>query len=148
MSFDFSPLTEEQLELAEFLPEGWYDFEVIKSERKTSKAGNPMCALQLKVWGESIKIVFDYLVFSSVNLNIKKVKRFCDTTGLAEEYKKGSIREDLQGLCGRVFIGIQDEMPNPNGGMYPKKNVVVEYAKEEFKLKEIKEDKFNDEIPF
>lgn len=132
MSYHFTPLTDQEIEeqTSMLVEEGVYEFEVIKSERKNSKAGNPMAALTLKIWDKSGKTsnVFDFLVFSSVALNIKKIKRFCDSVGLTEAYLTGQIPDELEHLCGKVQLGIENEMPKPNGGFYPKKNIVVEYV--------------------
>lgn len=130
MSYSFTPLTQEQLDSAGLAEEGIYNFEVIKSTKKTSKSGNPMAELQITIWDKNGKnhSLFDYLVFSNIPLNIRKVKNFCDTTGLVEEYKKGNLPEELQGKCGKVSIGIQGNQPNPKGGVYPSKNVVLDYV--------------------
>lgn len=152
MSYNFTPKTDEELYTVDVVPRGVYGFEVLKSERMTSKAGNPMCKLNLRFWDAEgkPKFIFDYLVFSDINLNIRKVKHFCDSVGLTEEYKKGEIPEDLTGRCGEFELGIEDERPNPNGGMFPKKNTVADYIKkkqsEEVNTKS--EDEFNDDVPF
>jgi len=157
MSYNFTPLSDEEINSIGLLKEGNYSFEVIKSTRKVSKSGNPMAELQILLWDNEGKqhTVFDYLVFSHVNLNIKKVKHFCDATGLKEEYKKGQLPENLERLAGNAIIGIRDEQPKPNGGFYPRKNYVIDYIESnpvtsmpssspEFKP----EEELNDDIPF
>jgi hypothetical protein len=128
--YNFTPMTDEQINSSNIIDAGIYDFEVIKSVRKASKAGNPMAELTINVWDNQGKqhSIFDYLVFSNIALNIKKIKHFCDATGLSKQYERGSLPEQLVRLCGKVEIGIKDEQPNPNGGTYPKKNVVVDYV--------------------
>lgn len=153
MSFNFEPLTEAELQTANLIEPGVYDFEVIKSTKRPSKAGNPMAELTLNVWDKKgkTKTVFDYLVFTSAALSIKKIKHFCDSTGLVEEYKKGSLPEELVGLSGKVAIDIQDEMPKPSGGYYPSKNVVIDYMKEglvESKSANSSDSFKDDDIPF
>ena len=130
MTYSFNPMTDEELDTYNLLPDGIYAFEVAKSTRKVSKAGNQMAALQLYVWDKEGKmhIVFDNLIFSTVPLNIKKVKRFCDTTKLSKEYKEGRIPEDLTKRNGFVEIGTEDAKPKEGGGFYPKKNIVIEYV--------------------
>ncbi len=152
MSYKFTPMTDDELSMSNLMDEGCYSFEVIKSAKRISKSGNPMAELQLRVWdmrGQE-HIVYDYLVFSTVNLNKRKVKHFCDAVGLEEEYKNGMIPEELEKYSGKVHIGIQDEMPNPKGGNYPKKNMVIDYIQgnTQTKLKEVNEKEFNDDIPF
>ena len=155
MTYNFTPLTDEQIDALNLLEEGIYNFEVIKAERKVSKSGNPMAELQLNVWDNSGKnhLVYDYLVFSSINLNIRKVKHFCDSVGLSDQYKEGSIPEELERYAGQVKIGIKEQQPNPNGGFYPKKNHVIDYVldspKEKGTIESLEEDNFlNDQIPF
>lgn len=162
MSYDFIPLSEEDLNRTELVEDGVYDFEVIKSTRKVSRGGNPMAELNLKVWGKDGKeyFMFDYLVFSSVNLNIRKVKHFCDAVGLQNEYKIGQLPEELIGFSGKAHIIFKegDLIPEdklkgkPVGSKYPDKNIVEDYIAHEIKpstLQPIKENSIiNDDIPF
>lgn len=165
MSYNFTPMTEEEINAANLMEEGIYNFEVVKSSYKTSKAGNPMAELNIMVWDHDgkQKIIFDYLIFSHVPLNIKKVKHFCDTVGLQEEYKKGQIPEDLERLSGKVKIIIQkgqlipeDKLQGkPKGSCYPDKNAVEDYVmtdkgavKQEANPSKEVDDFFDDEIPF
>jgi len=135
MSYSFSPMTEEELNSFPMLEPGVYDFEVLKSTRKVSKSGNDMAEINICVWDKEGKVnqLFDYLVFSKVAMNIRKVKHFCDATGLSENYQRGQLPEELEGLGGKVEIGIKEKQPNSNGGFYPEKNVVVDYVKREVK---------------
>ena len=110
MSFLFDPLSDAELDAIDIMPEGVYDFSVSKAIRKTSKSGNPMCELRLTVWDNSGKSynIFDYLVFSKIPLNIKKISRFCKAVGLEKEYQTGQIPSELENYAGTVQIGIQD----------------------------------------
>lgn len=152
MSFTFTPLTDEQIEAISMVEPGEYDFTVLYSQRKISRAGNPMCQLQLQIWDREgcSRLINDYLVFSSVPLNIKKVSHFCKSVGLDEQYDKGNIQEDLSGLNGKCVIGIDEEEPNPNGGFYPKKNSVRDYLKciKKEEKQAVIDEKFNDDVPF
>ncbi len=150
MSYNFNPLSDEELDAINMVEPGRYNFEVIKDTKKMSKSNNPMAELLLKVWDKTGKThtVFDYLVFSNVNLNIRKVKHFADTAGLQEEYKKGQFPESLTGLCGEVDIDIQDEQPKPSGGFYPKKNYVVDYATQSKYVKQANDSKGHADLPF
>lgn len=67
MSYSFIPMTDEEIDAMNLVPEGQYDFSVLKSVRKTSKAGNPMAELTIQYWDIEGKehTVFDYLVFSA-----------------------------------------------------------------------------------
>lgn len=130
MSFNFTPLSDEEIDAINLIDPGIYNFSVVKSTRKLSKSGNHMAELQLSIWDMAGKthLIFDYLVFSNVPLNIRKVKHFCDAVGLQEDYKKGQLPEELNNFCGKAEVGIQEAQRNPSGGMYSKKNVVVDYV--------------------
>lgn len=155
MSYNLTPMTEEELNAFDVIQEGIYDFEVLKSERQTSKSGNPMAKLQINVWDTNGKstVIFDYLVFSSVKFCTRKIKHFCESAGIVEDYLKGNIREELERLSGKVHIGVQDIMPNPTGGYYPAKNVVIDYvtkdnASHSGAPKRESDEFLNDQIPF
>lgn len=151
MVYMINPKTEEEL-LDVVLPKGRYKFEVLKSEGKISSTGNPMNDISLGLHGNNqIGNVRDFLVFSDKNLNIRKIKHFCDATGLQEEYKKGQIRDSFLGLTGEVDIDIEEKQSNGKGGFYPEKNIVVDYVKNPTKqaAPELKaEPAFDDDIPF
>lgn len=151
--YTFTPMTDEDFNALNLMEDGIYDFEVVRSTKRISKQGNLMAELNINVWDKQGKqhLIFDYLVFSTIPLNIKKVKHFCDATGLIEEYKKGEIPEDLERLSGKVHIGIREPKPNPSGGFYPKTNTVIDYvANKENKSTVPTTDNeiVDDEIPF
>lgn len=154
MSYSFNPITEEELNRSELVDDGVYDFEVIKATKKLSRAGNPMAELNIMFWDKEgqVHTLFDYLVFSTVNLNIKKVKHFCDATGLSKEYEKGELPEELQGLCGKFSLKTKEQKPDGKGGFYPSKNIVDDYVmtdKGAVKYETQKDDKFIDnDVPF
>lgn len=139
MSYSFNPKTDEEIARSNLLEAGVYNFEVGKAERQISQSNNPMAKLNLKVWDANglVVPVFDYLVFSDVNLCIKKVKHFCEAVGLAEEYKQGQIPEELEGYSGKLELKVEEGglIPDdklkgkPKGSKYPDKNVVVDYIK-------------------
>lgn len=159
MSYTFPAFTDEELNAVNLIEPGFYNFEVAKAERQTSQKGNPMAKLTLKIWDNAGKTqtLFDYLVFSNVPLNIRKVKHFCDAVGLVEEYRRRELPEELAHYCGKVEIGIEEEQPKKEGGMYPRKNKVVDYVMtdkgavkhENIASKQHAEEPFfNDDVPF
>lgn len=149
MSYSFKPMTEEEFSTYKLLEEGDYEFEVVKSTRKTSKSGNAMAELNIGVWDKEGKqyFIYDYLVFSNVPLNIKKIKHFCDAVGLQDQYKQGIIPDALEGNSGKVSIGTKDKESNGNGGFYPAKNFVIDYISSNSK-KEKTDNFIDDELPF
>lgn len=156
MSYFDIPISDEEVESFGLLEQGIYDFVVIKSQRKTSRANNPMAELQLKVWDKQgvTHTIFDYLIFSNIPMNIKKVKHFCFSTGLKEEYENRKVPEILEGLSGKAEIGIRLEEPKPEGGFYPRKNIVVDYVEKNDKVgtanneQSDKKEFLDDDIPF
>ena len=144
----FDPQSEEQLQTSMLLPKGDYPYRVIKSEDKISAAGNEYIALILKVYDHEGK---EHAVFTNLAL-VKLIKHFCDVNGLEELYKSGNIEAyQLSGKCGGlVSLDIEPEKPNPRGGMYRPKNVVLDYI--QGAMQQVKSEKgvdFEDsDIPF
>jgi len=135
MSYTFKPLSDEEIESGsnfKLLEEGEYTFEVEKSVHEISKNNNPMAKLIIRIWdndGLTVSI-FDYLIFSNVGWNIKKIKKFCNSVGLQDAYKKGQLPDDLAGFSGRVLISIQEPMPKKDkvDEFHPRKNIVKDYV--------------------
>lgn len=123
---NFTPLNEEEIQVASLLPEGLYNYLVIKSEDKVSKAGNEYIGLTIKVWDNIGK---EHQIFTNLAL-IKLLKHFCDANGMQEEYNSGNVPAEkcFNKSGGHVIIGIEGEKPNPNGGMYRAKNIVKDYV--------------------
>lgn len=155
-SLPIAPPTEEELDKMDLMESGIYDFEVLKSTSKISKSGNPMSEINVKVYNKdgSSKCFFDYLVFSSANMCVRKVKHFCETVGWSDRYESNNIPEEMEGLTGKLSLGVQEQKPNPNGGFYAAKNVVLDYIKKDSLTfnsapKAAKEEDFlNDDLPF
>lgn len=159
MTFNFNPMTEEELNASNLVEEGIYEFEVLRSTREQSRAGNAMAKLNIRYVDKEGRghTLFDYLVFSDVPLNIRKVKHFCESIGLVEEYKKGLLPEELGGYRGQFKISIQkgQEIPvdklngKPLGSCYPDKNVVEDYVGRVESAKSVPSDiNFDSQIPF
>ena len=149
--FEFQSMTEEQIDRLGLMEEGKYDFEVVKSERKSSSKGNPMAELQLKVWGNDghARILRDYLVFTPQQLCMRKIKHFCEAVGLEEEYKKGQIPEKLDTYCGRLKLEIKAAEVGKDGKDYPAKNNVADYLKRsKNEPRNVIDKNFDDDIPF
>lgn len=145
----FTPLTEEELQVADLLPDGAYDYKVLKSEDRVSQSGNEYIALTLLIKTNEGKT---HLVFTNLAL-IKLLKHFCDVNSMQDFYNSGDVAAfrcmDMAG--GRVLIGTEPEKPNPNGGVYRAKNIVKDYiaSPNGSSLKPLPDSDFtNDEIPF
>ena len=126
--FTFEPMTEDEIKALNLIDPGVYDFEVIKAEQRTSKSGNPMIELVLKVrdMNDRERQITDYLV--NMKSMMFKIKHFADSVGLQDKYAQGTFSErDCVGRSGKVEITIQKGQPNPNGGMYADKSAVKDY---------------------
>jgi hypothetical protein len=124
--FNFTPKRED--ELVDLLEEGDGDYEVTAAEAQTSKAGNPMIKLSLKVWDKNCqeKYVYDYLILNNVSkFSLRKIRHFCYSNGMADMYEAGRFSAaDCVGKAGRCAIGIQHDKE----GKYPPKNVINDYS--------------------
>jgi hypothetical protein len=84
----FQSKTEQQIDSEELTPEGWHEAEVTSAEEKTSKTGNPMIEIRLKVYtpnGE--RTMRDWMLPTFP----RKLKHFCDAAGLESEYTLGCV---------------------------------------------------------
>lgn len=115
---NFEPQTEKAIDDELELADGVYDFEVISAEDTTSKAGNEMIAVVLRVFAAdgSTRQVRDWLLPAPA-LSKKKLVRFCRSVGIEDKYENGTLTgEDCQGMAGRVAIKRKD---NGQYGMQP-----------------------------
>ncbi len=121
---NFSHKKEEEVNTFDVFPKGEYDFDVVKAQDATSKAGNSMIKLEIDIYAQNGKKsrVFDYLLESIAY----KLKHFCDAVGLVKEYESDCITADMcSGRSGRCKIEIQADKT----GEYSDKNVVRDYCK-------------------
>lgn len=122
----FTPKTEEELRASLLLPEGIYNYKVIKAEDKISAAGNEYISLVLQVWDSE---GHESAVFTNLSL-IKLLKHLCDVNNMQLDYKGGDIpASKFMNKCeGKVVLGVEPEKPNGSGGYYPPKNIVKDYV--------------------
>jgi hypothetical protein len=147
----FKSLTEEELQMASLVPKGVYDYQVIVAEDKISQAGNEYTSIHLIVWDESGK---EHVIFTNMAL-AKLLKHFCDVNRMQEEYKSEDIPSEkfLMKNGGKVVLDIEGEKPNPKGGFYRAKNIVIDYIASPpgsmmKPLPEVKDNFLNDDLPF
>ena len=122
-----TPKTEEQIAAEGVLAPGVYSFEVMKAEEKTSKSGNPMIVLDVKLFGPDGEpfYVNDYLLEKFAF----KLRHFCAMTGLLDAYQQGSLTAgDCEGRTGHAKVAIDKGKPNPQGGNYPDRNAIKDYV--------------------
>lgn len=120
----FEPKTATEIDEAGLLEPGLYDFEVVEAEDKTSKAGNDMVELGLRVEngdGRGFKLL-DWLV--ATDGGAYKVRHFAESVGLLAAYEKGDMPAGMMiGKVGRCKISIK-----PAEGQYRAKNTVADYV--------------------
>lgn len=121
----YQPITSEEAKQAQFklLEPGVYDFEIISAQDKTSKSGNEMIELKLKVFDSNgnSSHVFDYLLPEKMAY---KFRHCCEAIEIIDKYEGGElVADDFIGGTGEVKIKI-DKNKDAN---YPDKNAVVDY---------------------
>lgn len=142
----FNPKSEQELEASLLIPQGIYDFEVIKAEDTVSKSGNDMIKLQLKVWDKEgkVHILFDYLL-EQMHF---KLRHFAEYTGMLDKYELGCFEaSDCVHRCGQAEVIVQEAQGN-----FPTRNSVKDYVKVDKsaikqELKKV-EEFFDDSLPF
>ena len=123
---EIKPKSREEIAREKLLKPGIYDFEVMRAEETTSRAGNAMIKLKVRVFHDGGEAhIYDYLVSTQV----EKLCAFCDAVGLSKEYDAGDVKsDDMEGRSGRAKIGIEDEKPKEDGeGNWPAKNKIKDY---------------------
>ena len=123
-----TPKTQEEIDLENLMPEGVYDFEVVKAEDKISKKGKEqgltepnMIELNLKVFhGDTYSFVRDWIMEAMPG----KLLHFVNETGLNDKYADGEfVAADCVGKCGKVKIVVEE----PKGN-FEAKNSVKDYG--------------------
>lgn len=147
----FQPKSQEELDReaaarGPFRP-GVYDFDVTSASDETSKNGNEMIAVVLKVYDQDgeTRTVRDWLLEAMAY----KLRHACETVGLDHEYEAGTVSAaDFEGRSGKVKLKIE------KSSGFPDKNVVADYVVEAAVLKPAPVQKqmvsadLDDDIPF
>jgi hypothetical protein len=132
MSFTYKVFeTEEEAIKAKQFPMleyGEYDFMCVEADYKVSQNGNPMIALKLKIeWDDKEFFVYGNLI--GTDNMVFMTKHFCEATRLEKEYMQGIFNESYAlNKRGRVMIGVEDERPNPKGGVWKAKNKIIDFV--------------------
>lgn len=104
-----NPRSEREIKSDMVLPPGEYDFEVASAAEKTSKNGNEMIELSLRVFprdGSGARLVRDWLV-SGTPMGDLKINRFCHCTGLQDAYFADELSAMLcEGQAGTLKLTI------------------------------------------
>lgn len=119
----FTAKSDKEIAEERLLPEGQYPFEISGGEDTTSKAGNDMIKLTVRVFKDdgTFSLVTDYLMEQMMF----KLKHACDACGLSEKYKSGELLgSDFIGKTGELKLKIQKDTT----GNYPDKNSIADYV--------------------
>lgn len=141
--FSYEPIANESeaIKAREFplLPDGVYDFAVMKAEHAYSSKGNHMIQLVLRIIHEGV----DHNVYCNL-IGTKNMewltKHFCETTGLKEYYLNKKFNEKLcHNVRGKCLIGTQQAKPKNDGSgdMWKARNVVDDFCGETFDAEQL-----------
>ncbi len=119
------PKTEKQIAMEGLLPLGVYDAEVIEAEDTTSKAGNDMIRVKLKVYradGSGSTFINDYLLEAMPG----KLRHAAEVMDLLADYEAGRLAsDDMVGKPVRVKVGVKIDKTDT----YPPQNSVLDYVR-------------------
>lgn len=121
-----TPRTENEIASANLLPKGWYPCTIAEAEEKTSKKGNEMIELNVRVYKESggFNFIRDYLMDNEASA--AGLRHCSDMCGALADYEKGELKPVLLiDREGWVKIGVEKGKDG-----YPDKNRIFDYAKE------------------
>lgn len=132
MSLTFKPKTEKEISESNLIPVGIYPFEVLTAESATSKKGNPMMPIELRLFmpDGTERTVFSFLMEAMP----AQLFHFCTYSGLSVQYGNGTLKpEDCIGKTGYAKIGIQKGKSKDDGSgeFWPDRNSVLDYVRPE-----------------
>ena len=121
-----TPKTEQQAQEEKngpLFPDGEYAFDILTAEEKTSKAGNEMLVLTLKVFGPEgkTKLVNDYLMDGTMAF---KLRHCAVATGNEEHYTAGNL-EPAQFIHKTGHVVLKTRAAK---GDYAAQNVIADYV--------------------
>jgi len=122
-----TPMSEQELQESNLIPEGIYPFDVTDAKETYSKKGNEMIRLTIVVYDSANrKHVLDDFLLDAMPF---KVRHFCEYTGLIDRYNAGELSSgDCYKKSGWAKISIETGRPKPDGGEYPPRNSVKDYC--------------------
>lgn len=133
MSFTYTPVTEEQIQLSRLLPEGFYPIQLIKGEDATSKAGAPMVKLSIVVFMEdgATRTITDYIL-PGTSWGDRSLFELCKASGLSQEYAQGKFLPYMvDGRTCFAKVGVQKGRPKdkskPDGEKWAPDNKIKGY---------------------
>lgn len=120
----FTPKSDQELAAGTLIPEGVYPFEVSEAVSKTSKSGNEMIELNLRIYMPDgrVRMQRDWLLEKLAY----KLSHFCKYTGLTARYEAGTLTDtDCQNKSGYIKIVIQEQKDQQT----KYRNAVADYVK-------------------
>jgi hypothetical protein len=161
--FSYEPMTEEQAQQERYslLKEGEYEATVEKFEGKMSSTNNRMIVLSLNVYDKAgiVHQMTDYLPLTPKMA--WKLINHCKSGGLFAEYENKTWRPQMsvgKMFCVKVAVEPGSKIPTdklkgkPEGSVYPDRNVIRDYVKQQEGAANpanvAKSDFINDDIPW
>lgn len=120
----FKPRTEKEIQEENLRPAGVYSFEIVDAKDETSKKGNDMIKLSVRLYnteGDDCGVISDYLLESLAY----KLRHAAVACGLEEKYVGGNITaDDFIGKMGDLKLSIRKDKT----GQYPDQNSIQDYV--------------------
>jgi len=107
------------------IADGEYDAKIESVEETTSKAGNHMLKLAVRVWANGHEsILFDYVVVPSSLWKLKQISTALDKLA---KFEAGKLEpQEISGASLRVFVKTRKD----ETGKYNDQNVITKYLKD------------------
>lgn len=120
-----TPKTDKEISEKGLVPEGFYNYEVVKEEFGHSQTGNARVNLTLRVvHDDKEKLIWDSLS----DWRDKTTKEFCNTQGLSAQYEAGEIPDfGYKGKFGKLHVVAKSEYIDKNGKLWKARNEVTQY---------------------
>lgn len=148
----FTPKSKKELDESALIPAGDQDVECYEAEEATSKKGNAMMVLKLKVYvGDGHRFHTDYIVTGN-DMGLAKLYSFCFATGLLDKYEAGELTaEDCIGKSCKAIITQREDRETKEPRNDLRKYITLEEANEREKARAEKAKKkgglFPDGVP-
>lgn len=139
MAFNYRPHTEAEIKSFTLMTKGIYTFEVIEVH-ETDQYGHPlvdknqnaMFKVRLKLWDQEGRERYLFDFFSSADSMAWKLRHYCSTIGLLDDYDAGKFKPvDALNCNGKCEVIIRPARPKNDGSgdFWPESNSVKDYIK-------------------
>lgn len=119
-----APKSEKEIAEMGLWPAGVYGFEILEAEETTSKSGNDMIRLSVRLFDDhgNYTNVYDYLLEQMA----AKLRHCAEVCGVLTDYENGELSAvSLIGKTGRCKLIVQKD----KAGQYPDRNAIADYVR-------------------